>query len=96
MLSCSLPFAENIEKTVLYFFLSKWLCFFLIFIKYLCTKECIPHKILVHYVFRQGQSYTFGQTKNRLVSGRLACISSKTEILNKIGISILILTFQVN
>ena len=28
----------------------------------------------------------FGQTKNGLVSGRLACTSSKTEILNKIGI----------
>ena len=27
-----------------------------------------------------------GQTKNGLVSGRLACTSSKTEILNKIGI----------
>ena len=37
------------------------------------------------------QSYTsqvpkpFGQTKYGLVSGRLACTSSKTEILNKIG-----------
>jgi hypothetical protein len=28
----------------------------------------------------------FGQTKNGLVSGRLAGTSSKTEILNKIGI----------
>ena len=28
----------------------------------------------------------FGQTENGLVSGRLACTSSKTEILNKIGI----------
>ena len=28
----------------------------------------------------------FGQTKNELVSGRLACTSSKTEISNKIGI----------
>ena len=28
----------------------------------------------------------FGQTKNGLVSGRLACTSSKNEILNKIGI----------
>jgi hypothetical protein len=28
----------------------------------------------------------FGQTKNGLVSGRLAYTSSKTEILNKIGI----------
>ena len=28
----------------------------------------------------------FGQTKNGRVSGRLACTSSKTEILNKIGI----------
>ena len=27
-----------------------------------------------------------GQTKNGLVSGQLACTSSKTEILNKIGI----------
>jgi hypothetical protein len=39
----------------------------------------------------------FGQTKNGLVSGRLACTSSKTEIFNKkIGIHILILNFQVN
>ena len=28
----------------------------------------------------------FGQTKNGLVSGRLTCTLSKTEILNKIGI----------
>jgi hypothetical protein len=28
----------------------------------------------------------FGQTKIGVVSGRLACTSSKTEILNKIGI----------
>ena len=28
----------------------------------------------------------FKQTKNGLVSGRLACTSSKTEILNKIDI----------
>jgi hypothetical protein len=35
--------------------------------------------------------------KNELVSGRLACTSSKTEILlNKIRISILILSFQVS
>ena len=26
----------------------------------------------------------FGQTKNGLLSGRLACTSSKTEILNKV------------
>ena len=38
----------------------------------------------------------FGQTKNGLVSGRLAYTSSKTEILNKIGIKILILKLQVN
>ena len=58
-----------------------------------------------------GQSYTsqvlqifenrcspkpFGQTQNGLVSGRLACTSSKTEIFNKIRIQILILNFQVN
>ena len=34
--------------------------------------------------------------KNGLVSGRLASTSSKTEMLNKIGIYILILNFQVN
>ena len=34
--------------------------------------------------------------KNGPVSGRLACTSSMTEILNKIGILILILNFQVN
>ena len=34
--------------------------------------------------------------KNGLVSGRLACTSSKTEIFNKIRIQILILNFQVN
>ena len=28
----------------------------------------------------------FGQTKYGLVSGRLACTSSKNEVLNKIGI----------
>ena len=34
--------------------------------------------------------------KNGLVSGRLACTSSKTEILNKIEMWILNLNFQVN
>jgi hypothetical protein len=34
-----------------------------------------------------------GIKKNGLVSGRLACTSSKTEILNKVGIKILILQF---
>ena len=38
----------------------------------------------------------FGQTKNGLVSERLACTSGKIEILNKIRIQILILNFQVN
>ena len=38
----------------------------------------------------------FAQTKNGLVSGRLACTSSKTELLNKIGVYISILNFQVN
>ena len=34
--------------------------------------------------------------KNGLVSERLACTSGKIKILNKIGIQILILNFQVN
>ena len=37
----------------------------------------------------------FGQTKNGLVSGRLAGTPRKTEIFKKIGIYILILNFQL-
>ena len=40
-----------------------------------------------YYEFEKGCSpKPFGQAKNGLVSGRLACTSSKAEILTKIGI----------
>ena len=46
-------------------------------------------------IWKRCSSKPFGQTKNGLVTGKLACTSSKIEILNKIVI-ILILNFQVN
>ena len=46
------------------------------------TKLYIPSTI---NILKRCSPKPFGQTKNGLVSGRLACTSSKTEILNKIG-----------
>ncbi len=56
----------------------------------------VIHPKYYKHLKRRCSSKPFGQTKNGLVSGRLACTSSKTEILNKKRIYILILSFQVN
>ena len=53
---------------------------------FFATKQTYTSKVLS----------TFGQTKNWLVSGRLASASNKTEMSNKIGVYILILNFQVD
>ena len=56
-----------------------------------CSDEASSHRSQnytsqVLYTFEKTCSpKPFGQTKNGLVSGRLACTSSKTEILNKVG-----------
>ena len=47
------------------------------------SKFYIPSTI---NIWKRCSPKPFGQTKNGLVSGRLACTSSKTEMLNKIGI----------
>ena len=57
--------------------------------------KVIDPKYYKHLKKGAHQSRPFGQTKNGLVSVRLACTSSKTEILNKIGIQILILNLQL-
>jgi hypothetical protein len=50
-----------------------------------CSSKVIHPKYYKH-LKKGAPQMPFGQTKNGLVSGRLACTSGKTEILNKIGI----------
>ena len=58
------------------------------------SKLYIPSMYYKH-IEKWCSSKPFGQTKNWLVSGRLACTSSKTELLNKIEIQIFIPEFSI-
>ena len=68
-----------------------------------CARLCTFHKLhlrsglpskVIHLKYYKNlkkscSAQPFGQAKNGLVSGTLACTSSKTEVLNKIGIKLI-------
>ena len=65
-----------------------------------CKFFTVSTKLYIHpkyykHLKKRCSPKPFGQTKNGLFSGRLACTSSKTKILNKIGIYILILNYTI-
>ena len=63
-------------------FYTKTICVQIIFRS--CSQKSYTSQV-VNTLEKRCSPKPFGQTKNGLVSGRLACTSSKTEVLNKIG-----------